>query len=137
MLKTVLVTGGTGFIGGWCIIELLSRGYTVRTTVRSLAKESSARATIASVIDPVDKLSFFAADLTRDDGWDAAIMGCDYVLHVASPMGHVAAIDPDALIVPARDGALRVLRAATCAGVERVVMTSSAVACRPLLNSAD
>ena len=137
MLKTVLVTGGTGFIGGWCIIELLSRGYTVRTTVRSLAKESSARATIASVIDPVDKLSFFAADLTRDDGWDAAIMGCDYVLHVASPMGHVAAIDPDALIVPARDGALRVLRAATRAGVERVVMTSSAVACRPLLNSAD
>lgn len=137
MLKTVLVTGGTGFIGGWCVIELLKRGYTVRTTVRSLAKESSARALIASVTDPGDRLSFFAADLTRDDGWDAAIMGCDYVLHVASPMGHDAAKDPNALIVPARDGALRVLRAATRAGVDRVVMTSSAVTCRPRLNSAD
>jgi nucleoside-diphosphate-sugar epimerase len=137
MLKTVLVTGGTGFIGGWCVIELLKRGYTVRTTVRSLAKESSARALIASVTDPGDRLSFFTADLTRDDGWDAAIMGCDYVLHVASPMGHVAGKDPNALIVPARDGALRVLRAATRAGVDRVVMTSSAVTCRPPLNSAD
>ena len=137
MLKTVLVTGGTGFIGGWCVIELLRRGYTVRTTVRSLAKESFARAFITSVIDPGDRLSFLAADLTRDDGWDAAIMGCDYVLHVASPMGHATVKGPSALIVPARDGTLRVLRAAIRAGVERVVITSSAVACRPLLNSAD
>jgi dihydroflavonol-4-reductase len=129
MSTTVLVTGGSGWIGSWCIIELLRRGYTVRTTVRSLAKESSARALIASVVDPGDALSFVEADLTRDDGWDTAVTGCDYVLHVASPIGADLPKEPNVMIVPARDGALRVLRAATRAGVQRVVMTSSAVAC--------
>lgn len=137
MSKTVLVTGGTGWIGGWCVIELLKRGYTVRTTVRSLAKESSVRARVASVIEPGDRLYCVAADLTRDDGWEAAATGCTYVLHVASPTVHDVPKDPNAFIASACDGALRVLRAATRAGVERVVMTSSAVACRPPLNSAD
>ena len=73
-----------------------------------------------------DRLSFCVADLTQDDGWDAAVAGCDYVLHVASPLGSGAAGDRDALIAPARDGTLRVLRAATKAGVKRVVMTSAA-----------
>jgi dihydroflavonol-4-reductase len=137
MNETVLVTGGTGFIGSWCIVELLKRGYTVRTTVRSLSKEPAARAAIASVCDPGDRLSFCSADLTKDEGWDAAVAGCDYVLHVASPLGGDVPKDPNALIVPARDGALRTLRAATKAGVKRGVLTSSTAACSPPPHSAD
>ncbi|HEY0145510.1 MAG TPA: NAD-dependent epimerase/dehydratase family protein, partial [Methylovirgula sp.] len=82
-------------------------------------------------------LSFFAAELTSDDGWDAAVAGCDYVLHVASPLGRDDPKDPNELIIPARAGTLRVLKAATRAGVERVVFTSSAATCRPPHNSPD
>jgi nucleoside-diphosphate-sugar epimerase len=99
-----LVTGGTGFVGGWCIVELLKHGYLVRTTLRSLAKEPAMRAAVVSQIDPGDRLTAVAADLTSDEGWDAAMQGVDYVLHVASPLGNDAAKDPNALIVPARDG---------------------------------
>ena len=138
MSKTVLVTGGGGFIGAWCVVELLKRGYTVRTTIRSLRKEAATRAMIASEVDPGDKLSFFAAELTSDEGWDEAMAGCDYVLHVVSPLPKQRdPSDPNELIVPARDGTLRVLRAATRAGVERVVFTSSAGTCRPPHDSPD
>jgi nucleoside-diphosphate-sugar epimerase len=129
--ETVLVTGGTGFLASWTIIELLQRGFKVRTTVRSLSKEKEVRATIATIVDPADQLTFFAADLTSDTGWDAAVEGCDYVLHIASPLGGDNPKDPDALIVPARDGTLRVLRASTRAGVKRVVITSSCAAVTP------
>jgi dihydroflavonol-4-reductase len=131
MAETVLVTGGNGFVAGWCIAELLKRGYTVRTTVRSLAKEAAVRAAVAPVAGSTDRLSFFTADLTKDEGWDAAMTGCDYVLHVASPLGTGATGNPDDLIIPAREGTLRVLRAAVKAGVKRVVMTSSAAASNP------
>ena len=131
MAKAVLVTGGTGFVAGWCIVELLKRGYDVRTTVRTPAKEASVRKAVASIVHPGHALSFFIADLTRDEGWDAAVAGCDYVLHVASPLGGDTPRDPNALIAPARDGTLRVLRAACSADVERVVMTSSTAACSP------
>jgi nucleoside-diphosphate-sugar epimerase len=131
MTETVLVTGGSGFIAGWCIVELLRRGYIVRTTVRSLAKEPAVRAAIASEVDPGDRLSFFAAELTSDAGWDEAAAGCDYVLHVASPLGTQQPKVQDDLIIPARDGALRALRAAAKAGVKRVVMTSSVSASSP------
>ena len=137
MSKTVLVTGGTGSIGGWAIVELLKRGYSVRTTVRSLDKEPGVRARISSVVEPDDRLSFFVADLTSDAGWDAAVAGCDYVLHIAAPVGVEAPRDPDELIVPTRDGALRVLRAACAAQVERVVLTSAIKACRPPMKSPD
>jgi len=135
MVDTVLVTGGTGFVAGWCIVALLQRGYLVRTTVRGLSKQAAVRAVIASVVDPGERLTCFAADLTEDEGWDTAMAGCDYVLHVASPLGGDATRDLDALIAPARDGTLRVLRAATKAGVRRVVMTSAAAAARPPQNS--
>ena len=137
MTETVLVTGGSGFIAGWCIVELLQRGYAVRTTVRSPAKEPSVRAAIASAIEPGDRLTFFFSDLTRDEGWDAAVTGCDHVLHVASPLGADSPKDPSALIIPAREGALRVLRAATRAGVKRVVLTSSGAASAPPPNAPD
>ncbi|MBO9713078.1 aldehyde reductase [Sphingomonas sp.] len=128
MAETVLVTGGSGFIAGWCIVELLRRGYGVRTTVRNLAKAPAVRAAIAAEVDPGDRLTFFAAELTSPEGWDAAVAGCDYVLHVASPLGTGAVRHPDELIVPAREGALNVLRAAAAAGVKRVVLTSSVAA---------
>ncbi|KAB8140098.1 NAD-dependent epimerase/dehydratase family protein [Chloroflexia bacterium SDU3-3] len=135
MRETVLVTGGSGYVAEWCVVELLRQGYTVRTTVRSLAKEPQVRAQIGAAIDPGEQLRFFAADLLDDAGWDAAVAGCDYVLHVASPLD--AAGGPDALIAPARDGALRVLRASARAGVRRVVMTSACAAASPTLYTDD
>ena len=137
MAETVLVTGGSGFVAGWCIVELLKRGYEVRTTVRSMSKVPAVHAAIASAVEPNNRLTFFTADLTKDQGWKEAVAGCDYVLHVASPMSTEALRNPDAFIVPARDGTLRVLRAATQAGVKRVVMTSSTAASSPPISSAD
>ena len=133
MAETVLVTGGTGYVAGWCVVELLNRGYDVRTTVRSESKKDAVLRAVATEVEPGDRLSFAVADLTSDAGWAAAVDGCDYVLHVASPMGadDPKDKDPDALLVPARDGALRVLRAATAAGVKRVVMTSAANTASP------
>lgn len=131
MVETVLVTGGTGFVAGWCIVELLERGYNVRTTVRKMSRVSAVRAAIASASKSADRLSLHAADLTSDDGWDAAMDACSYVLHVASPLGRNAPRDRNALVEPARGGTLRILRAATRAGVNRVVMTSAAAAARP------
>jgi dihydroflavonol-4-reductase len=127
-MGTVLVTGGSGYIGSWCVISLLQQGYTVRTTVRSLDREAAVRAAYKTIVDPQDRLSFFAAELTADVGWDAATNGCDYVLHVASPLGIAEPKDPDELIVPAREGAKRAVNAAIKAGVKRVVLTSSVAA---------
>jgi dihydroflavonol-4-reductase len=126
--KTVLVTGGSGYLGSWCAIELLQRGYGVRTTVRDLGREPQVRSAIGSQVDPGDRLTVLAADLRGDEGWDEAVQGCDYVLHVASPFPPQQPKDPDELIVPAREGTLRVLTASLDAGVERVVVTSSVAA---------
>jgi hypothetical protein len=135
MAETVLVTGGTGFVGGWCVVELLRRGYVVRTTVRSLSREAALRSSIAAAAGSSDRLTVLGADLTQDDGWGAAMAGCDYVLHVASPLGSEESGDPDAVIIPARDGTLRVLGAAAKARVRRVVMTSAATTATPPLES--
>ncbi len=129
--KTVLMTGGSGYLGGWCIASLLDRGYTVRTTIRDLAREDHVRRQVeAAGVDAGDRLTVLAADLGADAGWAEAVAGCEYVLHTASPFPPAQPKDPDELIVPARDGALRVLRAAFDAGVKRVVMTSSVAAVR-------
>ncbi len=126
MADTVLVTGGTGFVGSHCVVALLRGGHRVRTTVRSLSRESTVRDLVAAGgVDAGDRLTFAEADLMADDGWPEAVAGCDAVLHVASPFPIGVPKDPDELIVPARDGALRVLRAAHAAGVRRVVLTSS------------
>src|ERR687884_1815750 len=129
--STTLVTGGTGFLGGWCVAQALERGHDVRTTVRDLRREAAVREAVAKAgVDAGDRLTVLAADLTSDDGWAEAVAGCRYVLHVASPFPPEQPKDPDELIAPARDGALRVLRAPFDAGVERVVMTSSVAAIR-------
>jgi nucleoside-diphosphate-sugar epimerase len=126
--ETVLVTGGSGFLGSWCLVELLRRGYQVRTTIRDSSREPEVRTMLAPEVEAGDRLSVFVADLTDDAGWEEAIRGCDYVLHVASPFPPEQPKDPDDLIVPAREGALRVIRTSLQAGVKRVVLTSSAVA---------
>ncbi len=124
--ELVLVTGGSGFIGAHCILRLLDGGYRVRTTVRSLQREADVRAMLkAGGAEPGEALSFAATDLMSDAGWPEAVAGCDYLLHVASPFPASAPKLEDELIVPAREGALRVLRAARDAGVKRVVLTSS------------
>jgi nucleoside-diphosphate-sugar epimerase len=124
--ETVLVTGGSGFIGAYCILQLFNAGYRVRTTVRSLTREGEVRAMLkVGGAVPGEALSFAAAELESDAGWPAAVAGCAFVLHVASPFPAGAPKHEDELIVPARDGALRVLRAARDAGVKRLVLTSS------------
>jgi dihydroflavonol-4-reductase len=128
--ETVLVTGGSGFLGGWCLVELLRRGYTVRATLRDPAREGEVRAMVGSQVEIGERMSVFCADLTADAGWQEAIAGCDYVLHVASPFPPVQPKDPNELIAPARDGTVRVLRASLDAGVRRIVITSSVAAVR-------
>ncbi|HEY4453963.1 MAG TPA: aldehyde reductase [Pseudonocardiaceae bacterium] len=124
--NTVLVTGGTGFLGAYCILRLLQAGYPVRTTVRDLRRSADVREMLRNGGASDDAaVEFVQADLTRDEGWPAAVAGCTHVLHVASPFPARAPRDENELIIPARDGTLRVLRAARDAGVRRVVLTSS------------
>ena len=124
--QIVLVSGGSGFIAGHCIAQLLEQGFHVTTTVRSLDREPAVRASLAEAgVEAGDALRFVAADLTKDEGWAEAAAGATFVLHVASPFPLEIPDHEDDLIVPARDGALRVLRAARDAGVQRVGLTSS------------
>jgi len=130
MTDRVLVTGATGFIAQHCMLQLLEAGYEVRGTARS----ANRAADVVAILSPhlsdaargrLDALEVVAADLTRDDGWRGAVEGCRFVMHIASPLPKGVVKDENELIVPARDGALRVLRASHDAGVERVVLTSS------------
>lgn len=124
----VLVTGASGFIAMHCILQLLEAGYQVRGTVRSLKRTEQVSTALEAHGADTSRLSFVAADLTQDAGWDEAMDGVTYVLHVASPLPRTPPKHADELIVPARDGALRVIRAAQAAGVKRLVMTSSVAA---------
>ena len=125
-MSRVLVTGGSGFVGSHVVLQLLAAGHEVRATVRNLERENDVRGMPKEGgAEPGDALSFFAADLERDAGWSDAISGCDYVMHVASPIPVNAPRHEDDLIVPARDGSIRVLRASRDAGVKRVVLTST------------
>jgi dihydroflavonol-4-reductase len=128
----VLVTGGSGFIGSHCVVALLNSGYRVRATVRSPEREGYVREMVARAgASASDTLNFTVADLTSDDDWPEAVDGADFVLHVASPYPPDEPNNEDEVILPARDGTIRVLRAARDSGVKRVVLTSSFVAiCR-------
>ncbi|WP_298377139.1 aldehyde reductase [uncultured Bradyrhizobium sp.] len=125
-MSTVLVTGGSGFIGVHTILQLLADGHAVRTTLRNPDRSKDVIAMLREGgALAADQVGFATADLLRDNGWREAVAGCDYVLHVASPLGAHVPEDENELIVPAREGTLRVLRAARDAGVKRVVVTSS------------
>ena len=125
----VLVTGGSGFLGAHFIVALLNAGYCVRATVRSLSLESEVRDMVAAGgADAGDRLAFSCADLTSDTGWPEAVDCCEYVLHVASPFPAADPENEDDVIVPAREGTLRVLKASRDAGVKRIVVTGSYVA---------
>lgn len=125
--QRVLVTGGSGYIAGYCIVQLLEQGYQVRTTVRSLDREAQVRNELglSTSGQAAESLSFVVADLGSDSGWAEAVADCDFVLHVASPLPMSTPQNEDEVIKPARDGTLRVLRAASQAGVKRVVLTSA------------
>ncbi len=126
--KLVAVTGASGFIGLHCVLSLLREGYRVRGTLRDMTREASLRAALEKHVAVGGRLEFCSAELTRDEGWAEAFQDCAYVLHVASPIPRAMPKHEDDLIIPARDGALRVLHAAGAMGVQRVVMTSSIAA---------
>jgi dihydroflavonol-4-reductase len=125
-MARVLVTGGSGFIGSRCIVQLLEAGHDVRTTVRDLAREPGLRDLLHGAVAFADaRVSVVAADLQQDAGWADAVDGVEFVLHVASPTLRHGPVDQDEMVAAARDGVLRVLRAARDAGVKRVVLTSA------------
>lgn len=121
----VLVTGASGFIAGHCLLQLLEAGWTVRGTVRDLKRTPALNAMLDRHGADTGRMQFVAADLSSDAGWREAMAGITHVLHVASPLPGRMPKDPDELIRPAREGTLRVLRAAADAGVRRVVLTAS------------
>ena len=134
MSKRVLLTGVSGFVGQHCAVELLKNGYKVRGSVRNVSKEQEVREGIAKVIDAKSNLEFCELDLLEDKGWDKAMEGCEFVLHVASPFINIEPKDENEYIRPAVDGTMRALKAAKKAGVKRVVLTSSMVS---MLEDAD
>ena len=127
MSTKVLITGANGFIGLHTVLHFLKGGYNLCATVRTQEQGEKVRQTLAKHTDTT-RLEFVQADLTKDEGWDQAVAGCDFVLHLASPFPTDAPKDENELIIPARDGTLRVLRAAQKAGVKRVVLVSSVAA---------
>ena len=134
MNKKVLLTGISGYIGNHCAVELLKNGYSVRGSVRSLSKSQKVIDAIKNEIDPKDNLEFCELDLLSDNGWNDAMKGCEFVMHVASPFINIEPKDEGELIRPAVDGTMRALRASKNAGIKRVVLTSSMVS---MLGNAD
>ena len=134
MNKKVLLTGISGYIGNQCAVELLKNGYFVLGSVRSLSKKEKVIEAIKKEIDPTDNLEFCVLNLLEDTGWDKAMEGCEFVLHVASPFINIEPKDESEYIKPAVEGTMRALKAAKKAGVKRVVLTSSIVA---MLKDAD
>jgi nucleoside-diphosphate-sugar epimerase len=126
---TVLVTGIGGFLAGHIALQLLKQGYRVRGSLRSIGTSAAIVGRLGAHTDgQLENLSLVQADLDSDGGWAAAVEGCDYVIHTASPFPPGYSENENALIQTARDGALRVLREAHRARVKRVVLTSSIAA---------
>ena len=134
MKKKVLLTGISGYIANHCAVELLKNGYAVRGSLRNMSKSEEVIKAIKNEVDPMDDLEFCKLDLLIDDGWDEAMNGCEYVLHVASPYITTEPKDPNTLIRPAIEGTQRALKAAKKSGVKRIVITSSVVS---MLGDAD
>ncbi|MCG8332562.1 MAG: aldehyde reductase [Chitinophagales bacterium] len=127
-MKKVLLTGVSGYIGLHCAVELLKQGYAVKGSIRNLSKAQKLTNLIEKHVSPNGNLEFCELDLLKDDGWEAAVADCDFVMHVASPFFSKVPKDENELIKPAVEGTLRALKAAHKAGIKRVVLTSSMVA---------
>ena len=127
MQKKVLVTGITGFVGQHCAVELINNGYTVKGSLRNMNRKEEVLNGLSKVVDTEGKIEFVTLDLLKDEGWDEAMEGVDFVLHVASPFVVREPKDESELIKPAVEGTLRALKAAQKAGIKRVVLTSSIV----------
>ena len=121
----LLIIGGTGFIGLHCIAQLLQAGYQVRGSLRSRARESEIRNALSKVVNTENRLEICELDLLKDDGWDEAVSGCDYVMHVASPLLDREPKDQDEIIRPAHEGLMRAIKSSVRNKVKRFVMTSS------------
>ena len=132
--KKVLLTGISGYIANHCAVELLKHGYSVRGAVRNLSKRENVFKAVKKKIDPKNNLEFCELDLLIDKGWDEAVKGCQYVMHVASPFVNAEPKDANLYIKPAVEGTMRALRAAKNEGVKRVVLTSSVIS---MLHNAD
>lgn len=124
-MTKVLVTGATGFIASHTILALINKGYEVRGTARSASKADHLNATLSQYSGKPIEIELVSADLTKDEGWAEAMEGVTYLQHLASPIPSNLPKDPNDLIIPAKEGALRALKAAKAAGVKRAVMTSS------------
>jgi len=124
-MDKVLVTGASGFIGLHCIAQLLQAGYQVRGSLRSRARESEIRNALSKVVNAENRLEICELDLLKDDGWDDAVSGCDYVMHVASPLLDREPKDQDEIIRPAHEGLMRAIKSSVRNKVKRFVMTSS------------
>lgn len=136
-MKKVLVTGISGYIGQHCAAELLKKGYAVRGSVRSLSKTDAVTNGIKTVVAPKGNLEYCELNLLKDEGWDKAMEGCDYVLHVASPYVSSEPKDENDLIKPAVEGTQRALKSAKKAGIKRVVLTSSVASMLGDINGSD
>jgi len=136
-MKKVLVTGISGYIGQHCAAELLKKGYAVKGSVRSLSKTDAVTNGIKTVVAPKGNLEYCELNLLKDEGWDKAMEGCDYVLHVASPYVSSEPKDENDLIKPAVEGTQRALKSAKKAGIKRVVLTSSVASMLGDINGSD
>ena len=124
-MDKVLVTGASGFIGLHCIAQLLQAGYQVRGSLRSRARESEIRNALSKVVNTENRLEICELDLLKDDGWDEAVSGCDYVMHVASPLLDREPKDQEEIIRPAHEGLMRDIKSSVKNKIKRFVMTSS------------
>ena len=124
-MEKVLVTGASGYIGLHIIAQLIKKGYLVKGSLRSRDRESEVRNALSHVVNTQNKLEICELDLLKDEGWDDATQGCDYVLHVASPLVQKAPDDENEVIEPAKQGLLRALKSSIKNKVKRFVMTSS------------
>ena len=126
--ETVLITGISGWIAQYCAIELIKAGYHVRGSLRSMERQQEVIDALSKEVDPTKALEFCKLDLLKDDGWDDAMAGCTYAMHIASPFYVKEPKDENELIKPAKEGTLRAMKAAKKAKVKRIVVTSSVVA---------
>ena len=124
-MEKVFVSGGSGYIALHCISKLINKGFVVKTSLRSMDRQDEVIQAISKVVDCTDKIEFCELDLTKDEGWDDAIKGCNYVLHVASPLMLGFPKNPDDIILPAVNGLKRCIASAVKNKVKRFVMTSS------------